>query len=65
MNKTEHIEFSQTLGTLDMHERMWSKGGDWDILRVPGGYLYSRWLYDPVANDWVVGTTTFVPVYKG
>ncbi len=56
---SEEVQFSGVPSQSKNHVRVWSKNGEWDILTVPGGYLYTRWVR--LRDSTNAATTTFVP----
>jgi hypothetical protein len=46
---------------IQVGERAASTDGEWDVLTVVGGWIYSRRSCAVDMNEWIVVSTTFVP----
>ena len=60
------IEFAIDYTVAPVMTKCASKDGEWDVLVLANGYLFTRWAIDLTSEykDWHPVTTTFVPREK-
>ena len=60
---------AKTIHRLALHGTVAINKGEWHVMRVPGGWIYTKYRFitemnrhDVVTEDWVSVSSTFVPL---